>query len=89
MACESSSTCTTSSAVAAVVPWALLLLSSAVVVCDESLLIKPRKLALSTKMSAEGGDADSMAMKAENEIFMVRFVRCIDAGEKVGDYFSA
>ena len=54
---------------------------------DESLLIKPRKLALSTKMSAEGGDADRMAMQAENEIFMVRFARIMYcAGEKVGDY---
>ena len=68
-------------------PWELLLLSLAVVVRDESLLIKPRKLAPSTKMSAEGGDADRMAMQAENEIFMVGFARIMYcAGEKSLDY---
>ena len=45
------------------------------VVRDESLLIKPRKLALSTKMSADGDDADRKVTKARNEIFMVRFDR--------------
>jgi hypothetical protein len=63
------------------VAWGLLLLSLAVVVRDESVFIKPRKLALSTKTLSEG-DADRMAMQAENEIFMVSFARYIEAGEK-------
>ena len=59
----------------AVLSWGIFLLSLAVVVRDESLLIKPRKLALSTKMSADGDDADRKVTKARNEIFMVRFDR--------------